>query len=42
MDVCFNCGCSLEGEMAGQHVGCEGWLCIKWLFSLLGVPAKDS
>lgn len=41
MDICFNCGCSLEGKMAGQHVDCEGWLCLKCLISLIGASSEE-
>jgi hypothetical protein len=41
MDVCFNCGCSLEGEICGQFGDHGEWLCIKCLISLLGLPAGE-
>ncbi|MFZ5633440.1 MAG: hypothetical protein ACOY40_11395 [Bacillota bacterium] len=41
MDLCFNCGCSLEGEIAGKHGDNEGWLCISCLISLLGLPTGE-
>lgn len=42
MDVCFNCGCSLVGEISGQHAGHEGWLCLRCLISFLGLPARNN
>lgn len=42
MEVCFNCGCSLEGEISGRYGDSEGWLCIKCLTSLLGLPAGEN
>lgn len=41
MDTCFNCGCSLEGEISG-HYGDQGRLCIRCLISLLGLPADEN
>lgn len=42
MDVCYNCWCSLEGEIRGGHGELEGWLCIRCLVSLLGPTADEN
>jgi hypothetical protein len=42
MNVCFNCGCSLDGKISGQYADYEVWLCLKCLLSLLGMPTGEA